>query len=104
MTYKELKDVIKVGDEVRAIKGKDNPCAQLKNDGSDTQRITQVNGYGFRINGCYHSYTEYGYLEIVSKKYHCPYCKKEKSSSFSVICPCEVAPKYNADYEDWKNK
>jgi len=67
MKYEELKNVIKVGDEVRAIDGKTNLCSDLKDDGSNTRKITEVNGYGFRINGCHYSYTEYGYLEIVPK-------------------------------------
>ena len=33
----------------------------------------------------------------------CPFCKKRKNN-VGVICPCEVKPKYDADYEDWKNK
>ena len=36
-----------------------------------------------------------------SKK--CPFCKKA-ISSVGVICPCEVRPKYDADYEEWKDK
>jgi len=67
MTYKELKNVIKVGDEVRAIEGKGNPCVKLKDDGSNTQKITRVNEDGFSINRCYHSYTADGYLEIVPR-------------------------------------
>lgn len=35
--------------------------------------------------------------------FRCPFCKKELSSE-GIICPCEVAPKYDADYEEWKNK
>lgn len=33
----------------------------------------------------------------------CPFCKRE-ISAVGIICPCEVAPKYDADYEEWKNK
>jgi len=31
-------------------------------------------------------------------------CKKCKDKIGEVICPCEVAPKYDVDYEEWKNK
>lgn len=37
------------------------------------------------------------------RKVICPFCKKLKFSA-EVICPCEVKPKYDADYEEWKNK
>lgn len=33
----------------------------------------------------------------------CPFCKKE-ISAVGVICSCEVAPKYDANYEEWRNK
>lgn len=33
----------------------------------------------------------------------CPFCNKLLSGN-GVICPCEVAPKYDQDYEEWKNK
>ena len=31
-------------------------------------------------------------------------CNKCKDKISEVICPCEVAPKYDIDYEEWKNK
>lgn len=31
-------------------------------------------------------------------------CNKCKDKIGAVICPCEVAPKYDPDYEEWKNK
>jgi hypothetical protein len=34
------------------------------------------------------------------KKYKCNKCKDKVGE---VICPCEAAPKYNPDYEEWKN-
>lgn len=34
-------------------------------------------------------------------KYRCDKCKDKMGA---VICPCEVAPKYDADYEEWNNK
>jgi hypothetical protein len=34
-------------------------------------------------------------------KYKCNKCKDKIGA---VICPCEVAPKYDADYEEWRNK
>jgi len=33
----------------------------------------------------------------------CPLCGKSKSAP-EIICPCEVRPKYDADYEAWRNK
>lgn len=33
----------------------------------------------------------------------CPFCGRKKTSE-EIICPCEVAPKYDQDYEEWKNK
>jgi len=31
-------------------------------------------------------------------------CNKCKDKIGAVICPCEVAPKYDLDYEEWRNK
>jgi tRNA(Ile2) C34 agmatinyltransferase TiaS len=31
-------------------------------------------------------------------------CNKCKDKVGEVICPCEVAPKYDPDYEEWRNK
>jgi hypothetical protein len=64
-SYEELKNVIKVGDEVRAVPGKYNPCAELNNDGSNTQKITKVDDEGFRINGCWHAYYSDRFLELL---------------------------------------
>ena len=33
----------------------------------------------------------------------CPLCGKSKDAP-EIICPCEVKPKYDADYEEWRNK
>ena len=33
----------------------------------------------------------------------CPFCNKYLGS-VGIICPCEVAPKFDADYEEWRNK
>lgn len=33
----------------------------------------------------------------------CPFCGKDLID-VGVICKCEIAPKYDADYEEWKNK
>ncbi|MFA6006915.1 MAG: hypothetical protein WC764_04310 [Candidatus Paceibacterota bacterium] len=64
--YKDLKNILKVGDEVRAVEGKHNMCVRLKDDGSNTQKITSVVEEGFDIDGCTHYYRETCYLEIVS--------------------------------------
>jgi len=66
-SYAELKGKIKVGDRVRAINGKSNPCEKLISDGSNTQKITEVNDEYFRINGCLHRYHGHNHLEIVPK-------------------------------------
>jgi len=64
-SYSKLKGVIKVGDVVRAVRGKRNLCNELQNDGSDTAKITTVSGDWFHINGCRHGYEPYYHLEIV---------------------------------------
>ena len=35
--------------------------------------------------------------------YKCQFCGKLSEYPPSVICSCEVAPKYDPDYEEWKN-
>lgn len=65
--YSELKGVLKVGDVVRAVKGKENCCIKLKSDGSNTVVITKIEDELFWINDCEHFFNdESGYLEIVS--------------------------------------
>jgi len=67
-SYKELKGKIKVGDTVRAVEGKRNPCLKLSDNGINTKKITEVDDDGFWIDGCYHFYSEGGYLEIVDEE------------------------------------
>ncbi len=72
--YSELKGVIKVGDEVRAVAGKFNPCEQLKNDGSNIRKITAIDDDGFKINGCWHPFdrkekTNLAYEKFMLQKY-----------------------------------
>lgn len=66
--YKDLKGKIKVGDKARAVKGKQNYCNQLENDGLNTQFITKVGDDNFWINGCEHFYDSPYFLEIVNEK------------------------------------
>ena len=66
--YSQLKGVLKVGDTVRAVKGKRNPCYKLKNDGSNTRQITVTGDDCFSIDGCIHAYIKDWYLEIVNNK------------------------------------
>lgn len=66
-SYAELKGKIKVGDTVRAVAGLNNHCNKLKNDGSNTLKITRVDEDKFYINGCWHEYTAYGFLEIIDE-------------------------------------
>lgn len=67
-SYNQLRNVIKVGDKVRAVEGKYNPCAELENDGSNEREITFVDHESFLIDGCYHSFVdneEDCFLEII---------------------------------------
>lgn len=66
--YSELKGVIKVGDKVRAVPGKNNVCSELKDDGLNIREVTTVYHNGFRIDGCYHDYgprIDDAYLELI---------------------------------------
>lgn len=65
-SYKELQGKIRVGDIVRAVKGKYNSCNHLKDGGLNTQKITEVSEYSFYINGCVHSFAENAFLETVT--------------------------------------
>lgn len=68
-SYAELKGKIKVGDKVRAVVGKTNACwNKLLNDGSNTEKITHVDSRGFSINGCYHGYHSYYFLELLTEE------------------------------------
>lgn len=67
-SYPELKGKIKVGDKVRAVKGKSSGCYKL-NDDSEEEEITQVDSDGFWIDGCHHSFNnEINHLEIVEEE------------------------------------
>jgi len=52
--YSELKGIIQVGDEVRAVPGRSNPCGQIRDNGSTTGIITKVTSGDFYINDCWH--------------------------------------------------
>ena len=64
-SYAEFQAVAKVGDVVRAVKGKSNYCSKIRDDGSTTAKITEVTQDGVYINDCNHSLKEDGYLEVV---------------------------------------
>lgn len=64
-SYAELKDKIQVGDTVRAVPEKLNPCSKLNNDGSNTAKISRVDSNGFSINGCAHPYTFDFFLDLL---------------------------------------
>lgn len=64
-SYDQLKGKIKVGDKVRAVPGKYNPCGQTRDDGSNTVKITRVGDDDFCIDGCAHQYSGGCWLEIV---------------------------------------
>ena len=55
-SYADLKGKIKVGDRVRAVKGKFNPCNELEDDGSDEMIITFVSDNYFETESCIHSF------------------------------------------------
>lgn len=61
--YAELEGVIKVGDRVRAVDGKPNPCNELNNEDSNEQNITEVSSNYFCINNCSHPYKYDFFLE-----------------------------------------
>ena len=64
--YSNLKGVLKVGDKVKAVKGKNNPCNCLKNGKTGT--ITKITDERFWIDGCFHFLNRFGcgdWLEIV---------------------------------------
>lgn len=65
-SYSELKGKIKIGDEVRAVKGKQNPCDELEQDGSNIGIITEVKDDFFCINGCCHYYCVDDFLDLLS--------------------------------------
>lgn len=68
--YSQLKNVIKVGDLVRASKNGQNNCSELNEDNQNvTELITRVTENGFSINGCYHTFDSEGHslLEIQFK-------------------------------------
>lgn len=65
-SYADLKGKIQVGDIVRAVPGKLNPCAELLNDGSNQKPITSVSNDGLRIDNCYHSFEDRFFLEMLS--------------------------------------
>jgi len=68
-SYAELKGKIKVGDKVRAVKGKTNPCSNmLLDDGSNTAKVTEVFDDGFYINDCCHAYAEGSFLELLTEE------------------------------------
>ena len=65
-SFEQLKGKIEVGDRVSQVEGKSNPCASCKVGKVNT--ITGVRDDQFDIDGCYHSYTENGWLEVVSSQ------------------------------------
>jgi hypothetical protein len=67
-SYAELRNVIKVGDTVRAVKGKYNPCHHLNDDGSNTAKITRILRTVFFIEDCFHPFdAAHCFLEIVEE-------------------------------------
>jgi len=68
-SYAELKGKIKVGDKVRAVKGKQNGCSELARSLDFDCRITTVHDSGFSINGCKHWYYENNFfLELLTEE------------------------------------
>lgn len=73
-SYAELKGKIKVGDKVRAVKGKENGCGELgdlmvaADDGEKLGTITDVFSEYFRINQCVHAYSPGYFLELLTEE------------------------------------
>lgn len=67
-SYADLKGKIAVGNTVKAVAGKKNPCKNLNNDGSNTAKITEVGENYFRINGCNHGYIDSCFLDIIPRE------------------------------------
>lgn len=73
-SYAELKGKIKVGDRVRAVKGKENGCSELgdlmvaADDGEKLGTITDVFSDRFRVNQCGHSYSPGYFLELLTEE------------------------------------
>ena len=63
-SFAELRNVAKVGDKVRAAKGKSGGCDELKSDGSNTETITALGKTWFSISDCVHDFYDYFYLEL----------------------------------------
>jgi len=40
--------------------------------------------------------------DYMKEEIKCPFCGKKKQTRVE-ICPCEIAPKYDPDYEEWRN-
>lgn len=62
--YSELKDILRVGDEVRAVYGKRNDCNKLDKEGKKSAKITNIDDNGFKIDGCWHSFLSEAFLEL----------------------------------------
>lgn len=62
----DLKGKVKVGWVVKAVPVKPNKCGELHDDGSNTQKITDVDAYSLSINGCFHNYRDDSFVEVVS--------------------------------------
>ena len=73
-SYAELKGKIKVGDRVRAVKGKENWCTCLRSSKPTGKlawpicEVTRVEDYGFYINGCAHNYYSGSFLELLTEE------------------------------------
>lgn len=68
-SYAEYLPIAKVGDVVRAVEGKFNDCTnKLSSDGSNTEKITEVDEYAFSIGGCSHESAKDAFLELVSPR------------------------------------
>lgn len=66
-SYAELKGKIKVGDRVRAAKGRNNICPYL--DYNKQGVVSHVDSDGFVIaNGCVHSYGSISFLELLTEE------------------------------------
>lgn len=82
-SFPELRSILHVGDVVRTVAGKPSPCRLLNNDGSNTEKITEVNDRYFAISKCTHYFCEDNFLEIVERDGK-PYVPEETTSTVAL--------------------
>ena len=75
VTYGQARGVLRVGDEVTRVRGRENRCVNLggldagvmSGAACKTAKITKIDGDWFYVNKCFHSFAEDGWLEILNR-------------------------------------